>query len=654
MESFTPVYHRHDLTILKEPIKLVARVRRGIRSGVLALTPTRLVYLRKSFKKTLVDSEHYLGTVTNVGYQKSLGSWQLTFLVDGRLTIYKQKQDDLQVFVEPIRASIAERISSQGEYGGYDLSGLAEPVKLMAMIIFPRLIGSNDRLLIMTRTRLVSLVKVDGITRIDKKYPRNSISQLTYKKSFGLWTLAFIYLGKKVVFNQINDNLEPFFQSLQQDSLENNTAEKKPGVEHKQRTVTNPFLEPDLTILDEPVQSVIRARSGVLALTSTRLTYLRIHDNNTYLKSQYDRNLIYNVKFEQTTNGQDFSFEYAGEPIFYSDFYDEIEPLVEQLRRSAIRNAAVTNNPGQELGGYDLTFLNEPVHLAKRVPGGVTAITESKFVYISGFGSDVRVNFEVALEELVAVSFEAQGADWSIQLEGTNGISEFTAPPGDLAPFVSPLRDIATENTALRERPGPNLAGYDLTILSSPTILAKLVPAGVIALTEETFVLIEGSASNPTVDFKVALNRLTEVAFDEQGSVWRIRLVNSSGYNDLTGNHTDLAPFVEPLIQRADRNQHLAIPDPEATNSPMLSPSRDSQAQPKQTPRTRQNNPTERTEWGCKRWGCITAIVIIALLLLMIVCSTNSGYNCAVEGNRLFTWDASGVQDVLEYNQRCP
>lgn len=97
-------YTDYDLAILREPVIRAANVSTGLGSGMIALTETRLVYLRKKGKETIVDRESHLNTVTGVTFKKNLGTWQLTFN-DGKAVVYNQKNDELEPFVEPLRAA---------------------------------------------------------------------------------------------------------------------------------------------------------------------------------------------------------------------------------------------------------------------------------------------------------------------------------------------------------------------------------------------------------------------------------------------------------------------------------------------------------------------------------------------------------------------
>ena len=104
----------YDLAILGEPIIRTANVSSGLRSGMIALTQTRLVYLRKEGNETFVDRESQLNAVTGVTFKKALGTWQLTFN-DGKRVAYDQQNDELEPFVEPLRAAIDAKRESDRE-----------------------------------------------------------------------------------------------------------------------------------------------------------------------------------------------------------------------------------------------------------------------------------------------------------------------------------------------------------------------------------------------------------------------------------------------------------------------------------------------------------------------------------------------------------
>ena len=58
----------------------------------------------------------------------------------------------------------------------------------------------------------------------------------------------------------------------------------------------------------------------------------------------------------------------------------------------------------------------------------------------------------------------------------------------------------------------------------------------------------------------------------------------------------------------------------------------------------------ERVSW--KRVGCAGVILLVGLLLMFIVCTAGSGYDCVREGNKIYGVE-SNTADVLEFMRRC-
>lgn len=53
-----------------------------------------------------------------------------------------------------------------------------------------------------------------------------------------------------------------------------------------------------------------------------------------------------------------------------------------------------------------------------------------------------------------------------------------------------------------------------------------------------------------------------------------------------------------------------------------------------------------------KRVGCVSLVLAVGLLLMLIVCTSSNGYDCAREGNKIYGVE-SGTADVLEFMRRC-
>lgn len=100
----TPDIDNYDLSVLDEPVILSAKASTGFGNGMIALTETRLAYLRKKGQETVIDRESHLNAVTDVALKKLLGTWQLSFN-DGKAVVYNQSDEELEPFVEPLRAA---------------------------------------------------------------------------------------------------------------------------------------------------------------------------------------------------------------------------------------------------------------------------------------------------------------------------------------------------------------------------------------------------------------------------------------------------------------------------------------------------------------------------------------------------------------------
>ena len=102
----------YDLTIIGEPILMASRVSAGwrrdaiLRNGIVALTETRLVFLRRN-KDTTEMRETDRGDITDVTIRSMVGTWQLTFKDGNRTRTFISRDDAIEAFVEPLRENAA-------------------------------------------------------------------------------------------------------------------------------------------------------------------------------------------------------------------------------------------------------------------------------------------------------------------------------------------------------------------------------------------------------------------------------------------------------------------------------------------------------------------------------------------------------------------
>ena len=267
----------------------------GFRTGVIALTETRLVYLRKKKSETFVDRATDRNAITDFTYKRSWGHWWLEFKDGSDSVTYLENGDDFQPFVEPLLESAAENeLEDEGVYDGHDTTILGEQALLVAKASG----GFPSGVLALTDTRLVYLRKTRDNTFIDREHPRTAVTDVTYKKSLGSWQLGFKDRNEPIFYNQNADDLEPFVEPLTQSAP---THEQLPG------TARNPGLKYqgyDLTILGGWVLLAAKAsrgrHSGVIALTNGRLVYLRKVTDNTFIDREHSRNAITDVTYKKS------------------------------------------------------------------------------------------------------------------------------------------------------------------------------------------------------------------------------------------------------------------------------------------------------------------------------------------------------------------
>lgn len=102
----------YDLTIIGEPVLLASSVSVGwrrdaiVRSGVIALTKTRLVFLRKN-NDTTVMRETDRGDITDVTIRRLVGTWQLTFKDGDRTRYFISRDDAIEAFEKPLNENAA-------------------------------------------------------------------------------------------------------------------------------------------------------------------------------------------------------------------------------------------------------------------------------------------------------------------------------------------------------------------------------------------------------------------------------------------------------------------------------------------------------------------------------------------------------------------
>ena len=270
----------YDLTFLGEPVQVAANVKDGFRTGIIALTDTRLVFICRKKCLEFIDREFYLDAIGSSTLEKHLWSWQLSVNDHRTSSIFVGQRDGLEPFVESLR-QITER-NALHTVGGHDITIVGEPVLLAAKGSG----GWRDGVIVLTETRLVYLRKDTDQTFIDRESDRAAIANVTYTKSLGTRTLEFKDGSSAISYTQTNEDLEPFVGPLRQSAEENQAKRNETEADE---------LE---AIVGEPIKQMCKARDsgdwmgGTIALTSTRLVYLNPDNGTSTVKHQTALNAI--------------------------------------------------------------------------------------------------------------------------------------------------------------------------------------------------------------------------------------------------------------------------------------------------------------------------------------------------------------------------
>ena len=219
-------YEGYDFGELGEAVSMAAKVSGGFRSGVIALTEDRLVYLRKSKKGTFIDRESRLNAVTKVTLKKFLGTRQLSFNDAGQSVVYTEQGDPLDAIFEALKRAVSEdqneseiesaeelvetteAVSDEGDSESYgvNLEVIEEPVLRAAKVV--------DGVIALTETKLFHLQQKKGSTIVARESDLSAISDVSLKKFLGMLQLSFNEHGQHVVYGHNRDDLEPFVEPL--------------------------------------------------------------------------------------------------------------------------------------------------------------------------------------------------------------------------------------------------------------------------------------------------------------------------------------------------------------------------------------------------------------------------------------------------------
>ena len=431
------MFEDYDLTFLGEQVHAATDVKSGFRIGVIALTESRLVFIRKKKGREFIDREFSRDAISSSTLKKHFGSWQLSVGDNRTSSIFVGQLDELEPFVEPLRQSasanksrrieeqrladshahpeVSDEPEPEGMYDGHDTTIIGEHLLLIAKASA----GFGSGVLVLTEDRLVYVRKKKDKTFVDREFDRSAIVDVTYSKSLGSWTLGFKDGSKLLFYNQNDDDLEPFVAPLRRNAAANETRrieEQRLANSHAHPEVSD---EPgpeckydghDTTVTGSRALLLAKASagfgSGVLVLTEDRLVYLRKKKGETYIDRDTDRAAISEFETKPFLNSVDLRFKDRGNLVIFTPNNDDLEPFVDPLRASADANQA-TVDADREARLADMICSargrNGQVHLFEdRV-----LITRQGFVSAFSFG--FRGDKEILIQEITSIGWKEPG-----------------------------------------------------------------------------------------------------------------------------------------------------------------------------------------------------------------------------------------------------
>ena len=369
-------FEDYDLTFLGEPVHVAAKVKSGFRNGVIALTESRLVFIRKKKDREFVDHEHHLHAISTSGLKKFLGTWQLSVDHNGKSEIFVGQQDELEPFVKPLLRSAEAQVGQADavlkenpeaylstpeknevdgraiEYDGHDISIAGEPPLLVAKASA----GIRNGVIVLTETRLIYLRKKGSVTFVDRQSDRRSITDVKYTKLLKNRHLEFNDGLKPVIYYERDDDLNPFVELLQ---ISVNADEPKgAGMQDQEESIAGPevhrerddadtYKGHDLTVVGEPVLLIAKVsggwRTGVIVLTETRLVYLREKNGETHIDRDTNRAAITDFDPKPMSGNVALRFKDGGSNVSYFHDADDLDPFIKPLQASANANEAKRN-----------------------------------------------------------------------------------------------------------------------------------------------------------------------------------------------------------------------------------------------------------------------------------------------------------------------
>lgn len=235
--------------VLGEPAQLVAKVAHRLRAGVLVLTDTRIVYLRKKKGETFIDCEISRDAITGSAFTIQIGGRQLSIEHGRERFIVVGDRSELEPFLAPLRQNaeanaarleaekrarfeVEEKAQAKQRRAKIDAT-VGEPILHVATVSSDFKIG----VLALTDTRLVYLRKKKEEIFVDREFARTAIVKVTYTVSKGVWSLRFNDGSDWISYDQSSSDLAPLFGPLEA-SANANTA-----TDFRNHHVTGPEVE---------------------------------------------------------------------------------------------------------------------------------------------------------------------------------------------------------------------------------------------------------------------------------------------------------------------------------------------------------------------------------------------------------------------------
>ena len=424
-------FEDYDLNFLGEPVHAGALVQSGFLRGIIVLTETRFVFVRMKKNSEFIELEFPRDAIASATLSRQIGGRQLTIEHDGTRTIFVGDRRQLEPFMEPLMRSTAvnkeKDAAETGTYAGHDTTILGEPVLLAAKASG----GWRSGVIVLTKTRLVYLRKKKDETFIDRDTNKSAITDFDSKPMSGKTTLRFNDDGNFVIYTNDGDNLDPFVEELRQSAtinqsqreeaqreaeerLHEEVAKRESEKQAKNETEQTSRAEAEANelraIVGEDILLTAKASlgfgSGVIALTETRLVYLRKKKDETFVDRDTKRSAITDFDPKPMSGNVALRFNDGGSNVSYFHDGDDLNPFVEPLQASADANETKRNEARE-------ARLEGIICSARGRNGQVFLFEDRVLITREGFMSFLSYGFrgdkEILIREITSIGWREPG-----------------------------------------------------------------------------------------------------------------------------------------------------------------------------------------------------------------------------------------------------